>query len=57
MKRIEKLARQRFNIKELNSVLAYAASLVLSGISPAVCESVIEEFYSSVRKSVHKIIT
>jgi hypothetical protein len=47
----------RFKAQELNSVIAYAASLMLSGVPPAVCESVLTEFYCSVRKSLHTIIS
>ena len=47
----------RFKAMELNTVIAYAASLVLTGISPVVCESVLAEFYCSVRKSLHTIIS
>jgi hypothetical protein len=41
---------------EISSVLAYAASLMLTGVPPAVCESVITEVYSSVKKSISSII-
>lgn len=55
-----KLNRQsrlyRVPAKELNSVLAYAASLMLNGIPPVVCETVINEFYVSVRKSISSLI-
>ena len=46
----------RVKAKEVNSVLAYAASFMLTGVPPIVCESVINEFYSSVRKSISTII-
>lgn len=46
----------RLNVKEVNSVLAYAASLVLTGVPPVVCESVLTEFYCSVKKSLSSII-
>lgn len=46
----------RVPAKELNSVLAYAASLMLNGIPPVVCESVINELYISVRKSITSLI-
>jgi len=47
---------QRLKAPEISSVLAYAASFILSGIPPAVCESVISEVYSSVKKSISSII-
>ncbi len=46
----------RVKAKEVNSVLAYAASFMLTGVPPIVCESVINEFYSSVRKSISTIM-
>ena len=47
---------QRLKAPEISSVLAYAASLMLTGVPPAVCESVITEVLSSVKKSVSSII-
>lgn len=47
---------QRIKVKEVHSVIAYAASLMLTGVPPAVCESVLEELYCSVKKSLHTII-
>jgi hypothetical protein len=47
---------QRLKTPEVSSVLAYAASLMLTGVPPAVCESVIAEVFSSVKKSVSSII-
>lgn len=47
---------QKIKTPELSSVLAYAASLMLTGVPPAVCESVITEVYSSVKKSISSII-
>jgi hypothetical protein len=46
----------RLKAPELSSMLAYAASLMLTGIPPAVCESVITEVYSSVKKSISSIV-
>ena len=54
MKRRSRL--YRVPAKELNSVLAYAASLMLNGVAPVVCETVINEFYISVRKSISSLI-
>lgn len=47
---------QRIKTKELNSVIAYAASLMLTGVPPVVCESVLMEVVSSVKKSIDSII-
>jgi hypothetical protein len=52
----DRFTLQRFKTPEISSVLAYAASLMLTGIPPAVCESVITEVLSSVKKSVSSII-
>jgi len=52
--------KNRFNLqikaKELNSVIAYAASLMLTGVPPVVCESVLTEVFSSLKKSIDSII-
>lgn len=42
-------------MKEVNSVIAYAASMVLTGVPPLVCESVLDGFYGAVRKSLAKM--
>jgi hypothetical protein len=55
-KRGQKFRLNRFNVKEVNSVLAYAASLVLTGVPANVCESVLTGFYCSVKKSLEIII-
>ena len=47
---------RKIKAPEISSVLAYAASLVLTGIPPVVCESVITEVYSSVKKSISSFI-
>jgi len=47
---------QRLQATGLSSVLAYAASLMLTGVPPAVCESVITEVYSSVKKSISSFV-
>jgi len=47
---------QRWKAPEISSMLAYAASLMLVGVPPAVCESVITEVYASVKKSLSSII-
>jgi hypothetical protein len=47
---------RKLKAPEISSVLAYAASLMLTGVPPVVCESVISEVYSSVKKSISSII-
>lgn len=47
---------QRLKGARLNSVLAYAASLMLTGVPPTVCECVLMEVYCSVKKSIDSII-
>jgi hypothetical protein len=47
----------RLKLGEVQSVLAYAASFMLTGVPPSVCESVLSEFYCSVRRSLHTILS
>ena len=56
MKRTEERGRTGFGLKELNSVIAYAASMVLAGVPPLVCESVLDDVYCAVRKSLGRTI-
>jgi len=51
-----RFALQRLKTTELSSVLAYAASFMLSGVPPVVCESVITEVYASVKRSISSIM-
>jgi hypothetical protein len=53
---ISGITLRKIKAPEISSVLAYAASIVLTGVPPAVCESVITEVYSSVKKSISSII-
>ncbi|WP_172623216.1 hypothetical protein [Flavisolibacter ginsenosidimutans] len=55
MKRRMENTRRRIKIKEVNSILAHAAALMLTGVPPVVCETVLDEFYSSVRKSFERM--
>lgn len=48
-------SEKRFRLKGLNSILAHAAALMLTGVPAVVCESVLDEFYCSVRKSIERI--
>jgi hypothetical protein len=52
MKKHYKFRLHHFKVKGMNTVLAYAASMMLSGIPPEVCESTISEVYCSVKKSI-----
>lgn len=54
MKRRDGSRGKRLHLKKLNSVLACAASLVLTGVPPVVCESVLDEVYCTVRKSIDR---
>lgn len=55
MKSTERMKQRRYTVKEVNSLIAYAASLVLTGVPPLVCESVLDGFYCSVRKSLGRV--
>jgi hypothetical protein len=46
----------RIKVQEVNSVLALAASFMLTGVPPEVCESVISDLYVSVKKSLHTLL-
>lgn len=52
----DRFVLQRIKAPEISSVLAYAASLMLTGVPPAVFESVITEVYVSVKKSISSIL-
>ena len=55
MKNTERTKQRRYTIKEMNSLIACAASLLLTGIPPLVCESVLDEFYISLKKSLGRL--
>jgi hypothetical protein len=55
MKTSEGHSRARFKLRELNRIMACAASLMLTGVPAVVCESLLDEFYCSVRKSIERI--
>lgn len=46
----------KINANEINHVLAHAASLILTGIPPVVCESVITEVVCSVKRSIRAVL-
>jgi hypothetical protein len=52
MKKYYRFTLHHFKVKGMNTVLAYAASMMLSGMPPEVCESTISEVYCSVKKSI-----
>ena len=54
--KIHSVRWRRVKVKGLNTVIAHAASLVLTGVPPVVCESVINELYCTVRKSIHSLM-
>ena len=56
MKNGERFRLIRLKAKEVNSVLAYAASLMLTGVPPIVCESAIQDLLSSVKKSLNSLL-
>lgn len=56
-KRIHKVLKLApLRARGLNSVLAYAASMMLTGVPPEVCETVISDLYCSVKKSLGTIL-
>jgi len=60
MERIIKRGKFRshsIHAKDINSVIAYAASLLLTGVPPQVCESVISEVYCSIKRSLETMIS
>ena len=54
--KIHSVRWRRVRVKGLNTVIAHAASLVLTGVPHVVCESVINELYCTVRKSIHSLM-
>ena len=48
-------SRGRLRFKDINRIMAYAAALMLTGVPAVVCESVLDEVYCSVRKSIERI--
>jgi hypothetical protein len=42
-------------MKDINRLMACAAALMLTGVPAVVCESVLDEVYCSVRKSIERI--
>ncbi|WP_162944538.1 hypothetical protein [Flavisolibacter nicotianae] len=46
---------KRFRLRGINSILAHAAALMLSGVPAVLCETVLEEVYCSVRKSIERM--
>lgn len=46
---------KRYRLREINRIMAYAAAMMLTGVPAVVCETVLDEFYCSVRKSIERI--
>jgi hypothetical protein len=42
-------------MKDINRLMACAAALMLTGVPAVVCETVLDEVYCSVRKSIERI--
>lgn len=55
MKKRGLVREKSVRIKQLNSIMAYAAALMLAGVPPVICESVLDEVYCSVKKSIVRI--
>lgn len=55
MKQMSRLGWKRVNRRQLSAVVACLASMMLNGVPPQVCESVLDEVYTSVRKSFERI--
>ncbi|MGZ5189726.1 MAG: hypothetical protein ACXWCZ_01835 [Flavisolibacter sp.] len=55
MKKRQKI-NLHINAKEVNSVLACAASLLLTGIPPIVCESIITGVVGSFKRSIKAVL-
>ena len=55
MKKRQVNNRGLFRIREFNRIMACAAALMLTGVPAVVCETVLDEFYCSVRKSIERI--
>ncbi len=55
MKKREENHGKSLQFKQLNSIIAHAAALMLTGVPPVVCESVLDEVYCSLKKSIDRI--
>ncbi len=55
MKKREENHGKSLQFKQLNSIIAHAAALMLTGVPPVVCESVLDEVYCSLKKSIERI--
>jgi len=56
LSKVHRMRLKRVRMKGFNSVIAHAASFMLTGVPPVVCESVIVELYCSVRKSIGSLM-
>lgn len=55
MKTVSSAGDKRFRLRDIHSILAHAAALMLSGVPAVVCETVLEEVYCSVKKSIERM--
>ena len=56
LRKVHMMRLKRVRVKEFNSVIAHAASFMLIGVPPVVCESVINELYCTVKKSISSMM-
>ncbi|MGN6166355.1 MAG: hypothetical protein ACTHOF_17620 [Flavisolibacter sp.] len=56
IRKYQRFRLHRIDVRGVNTVLAYAASMMLTGIPPEVCETTINEVYCSVKKSISNLL-
>lgn len=56
IRKYQRIRLHRIDVRGVNTVLAYAASMMLTGIPPEVCETTINEVYCSVKKSISNLL-
>lgn len=56
IRKYQRIRLYRIDVRGVNTVLAYAASMMLTGIPPEVCETTINEVYCSVKKSISNLL-
>lgn len=54
---IKRVNKNLFNKGTVTSGVAFVASFMLNGVPPIVCESVIHNMYSSVKKSASQLFS
>lgn len=55
MRKREGTYRAKIRWSGINSILAHAAALMLTGVPAVVCETVLDEVVTSVKKSIERI--